>query len=170
MSGYYILAIVFIALAVCLVVTYHITSLVLWCKDNAEKKKGSPDTKVKKTYYSKGLTYLLRVSFFKRNCKKFVLAIVIMAIIGAVMFGLGVGFEEKSNRELVKYKARYSMTMMLKSDDFYKYCGNQIAKETVDIAEWVARVNWSVERYGLFSPYWSLKGRVHLTIGGGEKK
>ncbi len=169
MNGYYILAIVFIAVAAGLVVTYHLIAFALWRKENAEKKKESPDTGVKKLYYGKNGAYLSRVAYFKRNFRKFVLAIVIIVTIGAVMFGIGVGFVNNAEKEIVKYKSRYSMAMMLKDGDFYKYSGNQIAKETVDIAEWVAKVNWSIERYGRFSPYYSLKGRVRLTIGGAEQ-
>ena len=156
MNGFYILAIVFIAVAAGLVVTYHALRFKFWWGRYHAKRKNLDD---------EGRLYRLKNWRFE----KFLVSIIIIGVIGAVMFGLGIGFDENAERELIEYQSRYKTAISLTDGDFYKYSGNQLAKETIDIAEWVAKVNWSVDRYGRFSPYYSLKGRVRLTIGGAEQ-
>ena len=156
MNGFYILAIVFIAVAAGLVVTYHALRFKFWWGRYHAKRKNLDD---------EGRLYRLKNWRFI----KFLVSIIIIGVIGAVMFGLGIGFDENAERELIEYQSRYKTAISLTDGDFYKYSGNQLAKETIDIAEWVAKVNWSVDRYGRFSPYYSLKGRVRLTIGGVEQ-
>ena len=156
MNGFYILAIVFIAVAAGLVVTYHALRFKFWWGRYHAKRKNLDD---------EGRLYRLKNWRFE----KFLVSIIIIGVIGAVMFGLGIGVDENAERELIEYQSRYKTAISLTDGDFYKYSGNQLAKETIDIAEWVAKVNWSVDRYGRFSPYYSLKGRVRLTIGGAEQ-
>ena len=156
MNGFYILAIVFIAVAAGLVVTYHALRFKFWWGRYHAKRKNLDD---------EGRLYRLKNWRFI----KFLVSIIIIGVIGAVMFGLGIGVDENAERELIEYQSRYKTAISLTDGDFYKYSGNQLAKETIDIAEWVAKVNWSVDRYGRFSPYYSLKGRVRLTIGGAEQ-
>ena len=156
MNGFYILAIVFIAVAAGLVVTYHALRFKFWWGRYHAKRKNLDD---------EGRLYRLKNWRFE----KFLVSIIIIGVIGAVMFGLGIGVDENAERELIEYQSRYKTAISLTDGDFYKYSGNQLAKETIDIAEWVAKVNWSVDRYGRFSPYYSLKGRVRLTIGGVEQ-
>lgn len=165
MNGYYILAIVFIAVAAGLVVVYHLISFALWCKENAEKKKESPDTEVKKLYYGKKAVYLSRVGYFKRNFRKFVVAIVIMAIIGALLFVLGIGFDKRAEQELVKYTTRYdTMVGLLNNGDFYKYGGNEIARMCAECAEWKKTVDYKNDRYGRFSSYYAIKDNVECAF------
>ena len=156
MNGYYILAIVFIAVAAALVVTYHAMRFKVWWGRYHAKRKNLDD---------EGRLYRLKNWYFQN----FLGAIIIIGIIGATLLGFAIGVDENSERELTEYQARYKTAISLTDGDFYKYSGNQLAKETIDIAEWVAKVNWSVDRYGRFSPYYSLKGRVRLTIGGAEQ-
>lgn len=156
MNGYYILAIVFIAVAAGLVVTYHSLSFKFWWGRYHAKRKNFDD---------EGRLYRLKNMHFS----KFFVPIIIIGVLGATLLGVAIGVDENSERELTEYQARYKTAISLTDGDFYKYSGNQLAKETIDIAEWVAKVNWSVDRYGRFSPYYSLKGRVRLTIGGAEQ-
>ena len=157
MNGYYILAIVFIAVAAGLVVTYHAIRFKL--EMAAEKRKWGDGKAAAAS----------RLRNFTERCWVFVLGISISLALFGCFLGLGIEFTERAERELTEYQARYKTAISLTDGDFYKYSGNQLAKETIDIAEWVAKVNWSVDRYGRFSPYYSLKGRVRLTIGGAEQ-
>ena len=164
MNGYYILAIVFIAVAAGLVVTYHAIRFKLWLERYHEKRKfdeevGERGINTECLDFDGGRLRWLKNFHFP----KFLVAIIIIGIIGSIMSFIGLYFDETARKELIEQNARYKSTIeILDNGDFYKYSGNEIAKETIDIAEWTAKVAWANKEYGKFSKYYAIKDRVKI--------
>ena len=155
MNGYFILAIVFIAVAAGLVVTYNALRVKLW-RDAHSKE---PEERA---------TGIMRHSRLTQNFGVFLAVVIILAIIGSISTFIGLYFDETARKELIEQNARYKSTIeILDNGDFYKYSGNEIAKETIDIAEWTAKVAWANKEYGKFSKYYAIKDRV-IIVGGAE--
>ena len=152
MNGYYILAIVFIAVAAGLAVTYH-SLRFLWEKNVRERGKGCLEKEVK----------LWRLK--NRHFLKFLIAIIIISVVGFAFYFIGLGLDERAENELTKYSTRYdTMVGLLNNGDFYKYSGNEIARMCDECAEWKKSVNFKNDRYKRFSPYYAIKDNVNCAF------
>ena len=170
MSGYYILAIVFAALAILLVFTYDTIKFVLlrrkkndFCKKN---ENCTPERLKEGWYYSRGAQDLK---------KKFCIGFLITVLLSAIMATVGLVFQETARAELSEYTATafYADIMSEEAEDCldaidegknyeglsasYANSYSKAIKETIDF---VARVSYHNARFGRFSRYWTLIGEV----------